>query len=315
MMSGSETSAEREIMKRAIPIVLTIMLSAALALASGRSATLSAATQETITGDWTAKIKETDRGPALWLSLNRNTDVRRGRFQMSRDFPLQDFAGLNPNANSNVQFTLRREAGVLLFDGLFKDGRGVGDFRFTPNSGFVSAMRDLGHDNLSTEKLFTMAVLDVNTNFINELKTLGYDRLSAKKLIELRALDVTIEFIKDAQGWGYGALSVQDLVEIKAMGVNPDFAAAMKALGFENLSLKKLVELKALGVNENYVREMRELGFENLTPQQLIEMKAMGVTADYVRKMRAAGLKNVSVRELIELKATGADRILVREKR
>lgn len=315
MKADRKHPPKREMMKRAIPMVLTIMLTAALALVSGSSATHSTAGQETITGDWTAKIKETDRGPALWLSLNRNTDFRRGRFQMSRDFPLQDFTGLNPNANSNVQFTLQREAGVVLFDGLFKDGRGVGDFRFTPNSSFVSAMRNLGHNDLSAEKLFTMAVFDVSVNFINDLKSLGYDRLTAEKLIELRALDVTIEFIKDAQGWGYGALSVQDLVEIKAMGINPDYAASMKALGFENLSLKKLVELKALGVNENYVKEMRELGFENLTPSQLIEMKAMGVTADYVRKMRAVGLKNVSVRELIELKATGADKILVREKR
>src|SRR5262249_40189561 len=145
-------------------------------IASGYTAPSQAA-QETITGDWTAKFKQTDRGPLPWLSLNRNTDAGKGRFQMSSDFPLQDFTGLNPNANSNVQFTLQREAGVVLFDGLFKDGRGVGDFRFTPNSGFISTMRNLGYDELTTEKLFSMTIHDVSSSFINELKSFGYDKI------------------------------------------------------------------------------------------------------------------------------------------
>src|SRR5215813_1494855 len=89
-------------------------------LARGYTAT-SPVAQETITGDWTAKVKQTDKGPVLWLSLNRNTDARKDRFQMSQEIPLQDFTGLNPNANSNVRFTLAHEAGTVFFEGLFKD--------------------------------------------------------------------------------------------------------------------------------------------------------------------------------------------------
>jgi uncharacterized protein (UPF0335 family) len=275
----------------------------------------SPAVQETITGDWTAKVKQTDKGSALWLSLNRNTDKRKGDFHMNREIPLQDFTGLNPNANSNVQFTLAHDAGTVFFDGLFKDGRGVGDFKFTPNSGFIATMRSLGYDDLTTEKLFTMAVLDVSANFIKELKSLGYDKPDLDQLIALRALNVTIAFAREAQDWGFGKLSPNDLIEIKAMGINPDYIRSMKSLGFDDLSLRKLIELKALGVNENYVKEMRSVGFENLTMNQLIEMKAMGITADYVKKMRDLGLKNVSINELIQIKATGADKILAREKR
>jgi hypothetical protein len=271
--------------------------------------------QETIASDWTAKVKQTDRGAVLWLSLNRSSESWRGRSQMSSDFPLQDFTGLNPNANSNVQFTLQREAGTIFFDGLFKDSRGVGDFKFTPNGGFVSTMRNLGYDNLSSEKVFSMAFLDVSTNFISELKSLGYDKLTLDQLCGLRALGASIAFIKEAQGWGFGRLSADELIEIRAMGINPNYIGQMKSLGFDNLSLKKLIELKALGVNENYVKEMRSLGFENLTVDKLVEMKAMGITADYVKKMQELGLKNVSINELIQIKATRADKILSREKR
>src|SRR5262247_3694356 len=123
-------------MKKILMISAIALVFAALGLLPRSYSAPSPTVQETISGDWTAKVKQTDRGPVLWLSLNHGSDRGKGRSQMSCDLPLQDFPGLNPNANSNVQFTLRREAGTVFFDGLFKDGMGVGDFRFTPNSGF-----------------------------------------------------------------------------------------------------------------------------------------------------------------------------------
>src|SRR5215813_2473062 len=275
----------------------------------------SPAVQQTITGDWTAKVKQTDRGAVLWLSLNQSSDGRRGRNQMSSDFPLDAFTGLNPNANSNVQFTLQREAGTIFFEGLFKDGKGVGEFRFTQNDGFIATMQNLGYDNLTAEKLFSMVALDIGTSYINELKSLGYDKLPLDQLFGLRALGVTAAFAREAQDWGFGKLSANDLIEIKAMGITPDYIRSMKSLGFEDLSLRKLIELKAMGINEDYVKELRAVGYENIPVNKLIELKAMGINADYVKKMRDLGLKNVSMDELIQIKATGADKILSREKR
>src|SRR5499427_6438920 len=143
-------------MKKAFMIAIVVLPLAALGLLARGYTAPSSSVQETITGDWTAKVKQTDRGPVLWLSLNHGSEGRKGGSQMSCDFPLQAFTGLNPNANSNVQFTLQREAGVVFFDGLFKDGKGVGDFRFTPNNGFISTMRNLGYEEPSVEKLFSM---------------------------------------------------------------------------------------------------------------------------------------------------------------
>jgi hypothetical protein len=88
-------------------------------------------------------------------------------------------------------------AGVVVFDGLFKDGRGVGDFRFTPNGGFVSRMRELGYADLPTEKLFSMTIHDVSTRFIGELKSFGYDKVPVDKLIAMRIHGVSPEFVKD----------------------------------------------------------------------------------------------------------------------
>jgi hypothetical protein len=308
--------AESQIMKK-VSIILTVALviSAAGLLTRGYTAP-PPAVQETISGEWTAKVKQTDKGPMLWLSLDRDTDKRKGGFQMNSEIPLRDFTGLNPNADSNVQFTLSRDAGAVVFDGFFKDGKGVGDFKFTPNSGFIATMKKQGFSNdLTTEKLFAMAILDVSVTFIYELKSMGYDKPELDQLIALRALGATITFVREAQDWGFGKLSLSDLIEIKAMGIDPDYARSMKSLGFNDLSLRKLIELKALGINSDYIREMRSAGFENIPVDKLIEMKAMDITADYVKKMRGLGLKNLSVSELIQIKATGADKILAREKR
>src|SRR5215475_12128579 len=191
---GGTTNILGGAMKKALMISTIALAIAATGLLTRGYAAPSPAVQEAITGDWTAKVKQTDKGPVLWLSLNRNTDKRKGDFQMSHDFPLRDFTGLNPNANSNVQFTLQREAGVVLFDGLFKDGKGVGDFKFTPNNGFISTMRNLGYDDLSVEKLFSMTMHDVGVKFINELKALGYDKVPVNKLIAMRIHGVDSKF-------------------------------------------------------------------------------------------------------------------------
>src|SRR5262245_21535058 len=148
----------KKVLKKVSMISAIALVFAAVGLLQRSYSAPSSSAQETISGDWTARVKQTDKGPVLWLSLNHGSDGRRGGSQMSCDFPLQAFTGLNPNANSNVQFTLQREAGAVFFDGLFKDGRGVGDFRFTPDSGFIAKMRRLGYDGLPNDKLLSMAI-------------------------------------------------------------------------------------------------------------------------------------------------------------
>ncbi|HEV2664918.1 MAG TPA: hypothetical protein VG324_08405, partial [Blastocatellia bacterium] len=61
-------------MKKALIIITITIVFAALGMLAHGSATSSPSAQETITGDWTAKVKQTDRGAVLWLSLNRSTD-------------------------------------------------------------------------------------------------------------------------------------------------------------------------------------------------------------------------------------------------
>src|SRR5215471_10592021 len=87
------------------------------------------AVQEQIKGDWTAKVKETTKGRELWLSLRSDKSEDGRNFNnWGMEMPLQEFRGLDAAAAGQVQFNLMREAGTVTFDGLFKDGNGVGSF-------------------------------------------------------------------------------------------------------------------------------------------------------------------------------------------
>src|SRR5687768_10465359 len=114
-----------------------IILLATIALLIYSFSGSSYATQDSISGDWTARVKDTSKGKRLWLNLRVDRDERKGgSSNWGSDMELQDFRGFDANANGPVQFNITREAGAITFDGLFQNGNGVGSFKFTPNNSF-----------------------------------------------------------------------------------------------------------------------------------------------------------------------------------
>ncbi|MGH9752905.1 MAG: hypothetical protein ACREA2_08985, partial [Blastocatellia bacterium] len=65
-------------MKKALMISTVALVFAVIGLLARGGAASSPVVQETISGDWTAKVKQTDRGPALWLSLSHGPEERHG---------------------------------------------------------------------------------------------------------------------------------------------------------------------------------------------------------------------------------------------
>jgi hypothetical protein len=280
-------------MKKVMIVSTVAFVFAAVGLLARGYTAPSPVAQETITGDWTAKVKQTDRGPALWLSLNRNTDAGKGRFQMSSDFPLQDFTGLNPNADSNVRFTLQREAGVVLFDGLFKNGRGVGEFRFTPNSGFASTMRNLGYDELSVEKLFSMTMHDVGLKFIDELKSLGYNRIPVNKLIAMRIHGADGDFIRRMQEVGYKDIPEDKLIAMRIHGVDEKFIREAEAMGYKDLPVDKLLAMRIHNIDEEYVKSVQAMGYSDIPFNKLVAMRIHNVSGEFIKEMESVGYNNI----------------------
>src|SRR3954469_6448968 len=178
----------------------TALALALFVLAAGTRAALA---QETLTGTWTASFgdkdadrkfgrkyekadennwpKEDEKPDGLHLSLERRTE-RGGRNQMGQTYNFSELQGLTreqAQGSGPVRFALVREAGRVDLEGSFQNGRGSGTFTFTPNSGFVSAMKGRGFDFEKKEswnehgepedRVFAAAMLNVTTALADDL--------------------------------------------------------------------------------------------------------------------------------------------------
>src|SRR5215813_7251919 len=219
-------------MRKTLMLVFSLGLIAGLALWS--RAAHGAATQEQVVGDWSAKVRDTDKGKKLWLELRSEAPDKSRRFNMSSsDYNLEDFTGFNPNANGATQFALSREAGAIVFTGLVSEGKGVGEFRFTPNTAYLAAMRNLGYDDIKSDKQFALALHDVSTRFVQETKTWGFDKLPLDKLIAFRIFKVDAVFIREMRDLGFKDLSPDKLISMRIHKVDAASLKTFKRWAFE----------------------------------------------------------------------------------
>jgi hypothetical protein len=295
--------------KKAWVVTVASVIIVAFALPVYGISRSSPAAQEAVTGDWAAETQETPRGTVLSIFLNNNNNITGwDHLQMSVVTPLRDFTGLNPGVGANAQFSLRREAGTIAFTGLFKNNRGIGEFRFQPNGGFVRTMWDLGYEGLTTEKLFVMTVHNIGAGYISELKALGYDKVPLNILIAMRVHAVDGQFIHDVEKMGFAKLSASKLIALRINGLSNEQIQSALALGDDDIPPSKLLEMWRYGVDAEFIKEMGEAGYSNLKPDTLILLRRFGVDAHFVKEMRDAGYTDLSIRNLIKLRIKGVKR-------
>lgn len=307
-------------MKRTITLTLAILLAATAALAD-------------ISGAWTAT--ESDKKPGkMYFSMNRGRHHQNGSTYDTSAFTGLSAAQINAPSSTPVQFELRREAGTVAFEGTFKKGNGAGQFSFTPNRNYETAIRALGvdldlHHEEKSEDLFVLALHDVSTDFIRsmqaagykvtlekymafrifnvtpeyvrEMASLGYDKLSADRLVETKIHKVTPDYIREMRASGKN-LSLDDLVQSRIFKVTPEFAAEMARLGYRDLDHDKLVAFKIHKVTPEFIRDLRALGYDNISADRLVEMRIHRVTPEFIRQLAAAGYRNVPVSKLINMR-------------
>ena len=101
--------------------------------------------QDTLTGECKAEVKtETKAGKTDKIQLSFSRSSARGNNNMSSGFSFSDLKGLTREqalAGGQIRFSLEREAGTIVCDANFVNGKGSGTFTFSPNQGFVGAMK------------------------------------------------------------------------------------------------------------------------------------------------------------------------------
>ena len=312
-------------------VAVCAVLAARPAFGAGVPATPAAS--RGLVGSWTAGVPE-DRADRMYLSLHMGSHEHS-----SSTFDRSQFTGLtsaqvNSATRVQVEFELRREAGTIAFEGLFRDGRGAGEFTFVPNRELPRMLRSLGVEFTSKrgsedEELFTLAMFDVSTDFIRSLQAVGYtvpleqyeqfrifdvnpkyvremaatgfDHLSAEKLVETRIHGASPEYIREMRAAG-NDLSLDEYIQSRIFQITPEFAAEMGRAGYTNLDHDMLVQFRIHGVTPAFVREIRQLGYSRVPAEDLVAMRIHGVTPEFIRRVEAAGYRKVPVEKLVQMR-------------
>lgn len=310
-----------------------LFLSAVLLSTGAVSLTAGTATR----GTWTASMdeKSTDR---LYLRATRRQSEMYGK-----TFPLSEMANLttsqiNATSQTPVTFELKREAGTVTFEGVFKNGQGAGHFTFTPSPTYEASLRALGlsvneskrsgaeHD----DPLFHLAMTDVSTAFIREMRAAGYresldtyismrifrvttqlieefrqigfDRLPAEELVSAQIHKVTPAYIREMRAAGFTNLDLDELAASRIHKVTPEFARELKAAGYGDLDHDDLVSFRIHKVTPQFIAELRDLGYTRVDADDLVSMRIHKVTPDFIREVRAAGYSNVPIDKLVSMR-------------
>ena len=272
------------------------------------------ANTEPRSGVWTAELQD-DRVQMTLFRGSQSSEHRGMGWNniMGFDEPLAHFAGLSKNdlqsSAANVQFELRRPAGVIAFEGRVANGTGAGHFHFTPSESFVHDMDALGYTGFSDDQLLVFAAHDFSPQTIRDLRDMGYQP-NQREVEEIAIFRITPDFLREMAKAGYANLTLREAVNFRVGRVDAAYIAQMRQLGYSDLSARKLADMAIIGVRPKFIEELRALGYDKLTAQQLTDMKVFGVTPDYIRKLAEKGYKNVPVDKLLKLREMGADKIL-----
>jgi hypothetical protein len=172
-----------------------------------------------------------------------------------------DKATIHATTVTPVKFELRREAGTISFEGTFKLGDGAGQFYFTPNPNFASAIRGLGIED-----------------------DLQVDRSDDEKLLSLALADVTVAYARSIKAL-FSEVTFREVRRARGANVTPDYIAQMRAAGVNFGTAREAARLKELNVTPKYISDLAAAGYKNLSYDQLRRLATHGITAEFIRRM------------------------------
>jgi hypothetical protein len=265
----------------------------------------------TVQGTWRADYDNywTRSSNERWISLQLQHDgSNNGLGIPERDVP----ALSDRRSDGPVHFTLRRDAGTFDFTGRLTDGRGRGDFTFTPDGDFVSGMGRLGYPGLSNDDVWRFAMHDVTRQYVTDFKSAGYAP-DTSDLIKTRIHGATPAFAQEVKAQGLGKPDIDELVKMRIHGVTPEFIKTMRDLGYKDLPIDRLVELRIHGVTPEFVRGMAALGFKDPSLSDLVKFRIHGVTSDFIKSFSDLGYRNLDAEDLVKMRIHGVTTQMVKD--
>ena len=263
--------------------------------------------QTAITGEWHADTTK-QKDSKIYVQFERRT-ANGGRNQNGTNYDYSDFEGLSPNPNGNVNFRLVREAGTIDCQGAFADGKGSGTFTFTPNRGFIDAMKSRGfdfekagkHDGDIDERLFTAATVNVTTKLADDLLSANFGPLGVDDLFKAAIFKIDGQFMAEMKATGFPNLGMEDLVKARIFKIDADYVRQVQEMGFENKDFEGLVKFRIFKVTPEFLNQLKAEGFANVSSEEVVKCRIFNIDADFIRKAKAED-PNVTIEDLVQMK-------------
>jgi beta-lactamase regulating signal transducer with metallopeptidase domain len=231
--------------------------------------------------------------------------------------PIRQLEGLSmahlAGGSGPVQFRIRRDAGTLTFEGVFRNGVGAGTFSYTADPTFAAELAKRGFAQPTAREQYQMTRHDVGFAFIDELNKQGYAKATTSELVRAGQHGVQAAYVRDMAAAGYRLGSLEALITLRDHGVTPSYIRELSDLGYKGLPAAEIRRARDHGITPEFVRAMRDAGYTSLTMDELIRARDHGITADYVRGMREAGYGSLSLEQLVNARDHGVTVEFVRD--
>jgi hypothetical protein len=270
--------------------------------------------QAPITGTWSANTRDEKEPNKINLNLERKSTNGSGRHQMGQTYEYSDFQGLSRDQaqNGKVSFRLVREAGTIQCDGEFVNGKGSGTFTFTPNQGFVDAMRSRGFDfakptgkhgadDDASDRVFSAAALNVTTALADDLLSANFGKLDVDDLFKAAIFKIDGKFMAEMKATGFPELGMEELVKARIFKIDAEFARQVHDMGFEKEDFEGLVKFRIFKVTPEFLTALKSEGFNNLSAEEVVKFRIFNIDTDFIRKAKAEN-PNVTVEEMVQMK-------------
>ncbi|SHN13935.1 M56 family metallopeptidase [Mucilaginibacter sp. OK098] len=289
---------------------------------------------------------EGDRSVGVWFATIKNDKVHiefksdddDHNWSNSSSFLLSEFPSLPKDQKGD--FTLKREAGSVLFNGKFEGNEGYGHYKFTADKSFndylssqgitevedddsfayfivnvkkdyVAMLKRNGFKDLSKNNLISMAALKVDEPYIKMWKENGFDDLSPNQLVSGKAMHIDNAYVSEIRKAGYNDLTFNQLISFKAQHITGDYINGLKKAklkegktGEDSLpTANEISSYKAMNIDSSFVRSFAAIGYKNIPYNQLTTLKALNITPEYVKSFKAMGYNNLTVNNLSSLKS------------
>ena len=272
--------------------------------------------QNTLTGTCRADVRaeKTDKTDKIQLNFSRETE-RGGKNNMGSSFAYSDLKGITREqalAGGQIRFSLEREAGTIVCDANFVNGKGTGTFTFTGNQSFVDAMKSRGFDfsendskgkyneeDNTVNRLFAATTLNVTTALADDLLSANFGKLNTGDLFKAAIFKVDSKFMREMKDSGFQNLTFDDLVKARIFKVDPEFVRNVASMGFQNEPFESLVKMRIFKITPEFISEVRAEGFQNLEIEQLVKMKIFKIDAEFIRQARSEGVP-MEVEKLVQ---------------